>query len=131
MPDQTQTPPFIDGLYEKLVEGGIGYFFPSAKFDLLEPDPDPGEDRMLQTSRETLLILNWLGSRYCVTREEAFSDAEVKLLTSIGTVLDSRYRMLVDTVGVEQRFELFRGLAEDRYVSAYIDAAPYAQKVWK
>jgi hypothetical protein len=39
--------------------------------------------------------------------------------------------MLVDTVRVEQRFELFRGLAEDRYVSAYIDAAPYAQKVWK
>jgi hypothetical protein len=131
MPDQTQTPPFIDGLYGKLVEGGIGYFFPSAKFDLLDLDPDSGEDRRMQTSGGTSLILNWLGSQYSLTRDEAFSDAEVKLLTSIGTVLDSRYRMLVDTVRVQQRFELFRGLAEDRYVSAYIDAAPYAQKVWK
>ena len=25
MPEQTQTAPFIDGLYGKLVEGGIGY----------------------------------------------------------------------------------------------------------
>jgi hypothetical protein len=30
-----------------------------------------------------------------------------------------------------ERFELFRGLPEDRYVSAYIDGAPYAQKVWE
>jgi hypothetical protein len=30
MPEQTRTPVFVDGLYEKLVEGGINYFFPSA-----------------------------------------------------------------------------------------------------
>ena len=42
MPEQTQPAPFIDGLYGKLVEGGIGYFFPSAKLELVEPDPDPG-----------------------------------------------------------------------------------------
>jgi hypothetical protein len=131
MPEPTQTAPFIDGLYEKLVEGGIEYFFPSAKFDLLEPDPDPGEQRITETPGGTSLILNWLGSRYCLTRSEPFSDAELKLLTSIGAVLDSRYRMIVDTTRVEQRFELFRGLAEDRYVSAYIDGAPYSQKVWE
>ncbi len=50
MPGQAQTAPFIDGLYRKLVEGGIGYFFPSAKFDLLEPDPDAGDQRIMQTS---------------------------------------------------------------------------------
>lgn len=64
-------------------------------------------------------------------RDEAFSDAELKLLTSIGAVLGSRYQMIVDTTRVEQRFELFRGLAEDRYVSAYIDGAPYERKEWK
>jgi len=131
MPEQTQTAPFIDGLYGKLVEGGIGYFFPSAKFDLLEPDPDPGEHRITPTSGGTSLILNWLGSRYSLSRDEPFSDAELKLLTSIGAVLDSRYRMIVDATRVEQRFELFRGLPEDRYVSAYIDGTPYAQRVWK
>jgi hypothetical protein len=130
MPEQTQTAPFIDGLYGKLVEGGIGYFFPSAKFNLLEPDPDPGEHRITRTSGGTSLILNWLGARYSLRRDEPFSEAELKLLTGIGAVLDSRYRMIVDATRVEQRFELFRGLPEDRYVSAYIDGAPYAQEVW-
>src|SRR5438128_984178 len=131
MTEQKQAAPFIDGLYGKLVEGGVGYFFPSAQFDTLEPDLDPGEHRIARTSVGTSLILNWLGSRYSLARDEPFSEAELKLLTSIGAVLDSRYRMIVDTTQVEQRFELFRGLPEDRYVSAYIDGAPYAQKVWK
>jgi hypothetical protein len=131
MPEQTQPAPFIDGLYGKLVEGGIGYFFPSAKFELVEPDPDSGEHRITPTSGGTSLILNWLGSRYSLMRDEPFSDAELKLLTSIGAVLDSRYQMIVDTTRVEQRFELFRGLAEDRYVSGYIDGAPYQQKPWR
>src|ERR1700733_4975659 len=131
MPEQTQPAPFIDGLYGKLVEGGIGYFFPSAKFELVEPDPDPGEHRITPGSGGTSLVLNWLGSRYSLMRDEPFSDAELKLLTSIGAVLDSRYQMIVDTTRVEQRFELFRGLAEDRYVSGYIDGAPYEQKEWK
>ena len=131
MPGQTQTAPFIDGLYRKLVEGGIGYFFPSAKFDLLEPDPDAGDHRITQTSRGPSLVLNWLGSRYSLTRDEPFSESELKLLTSIGVVLDARYRMIVDATRVEQRFELFRGLPEDRHVSAFVDGAPYAQTVWE
>src|ERR1035438_7331208 len=121
MPERTQTAPFIDGLYGKLIEGGIEYFFPSAKFDLLDPDPDAGDQRITQASRGTSLILNWLGSRYSLTRDEAFSESELKLLAGIGAVLDSRYRMIVDATRVEQRFELFRGLPEDRHVSAFID----------
>ena len=131
MPEQTPTAPLIDGLYGKLVESGIGYFFPSAKFEFLEPEPGQSEHRIVRTLGGTALVLNWLGSRYSLTRDEPFSDAELKLLRSIGAVLDSRYRMIVDTARVEQRFELFRGLAEDRYVSGYIDGTPYAEKVWQ
>jgi hypothetical protein len=131
MPERTQTAPFIDGLYGKLVEGGIGYFFPSAKFDLLEPDQDADELWITPTSAGTSLILNWLGSRYSLTRDEPFSESELKLLASIGAVLDSRYRMIADATRVEQRFEVFRGLPEDRHVSVFIDGAPYAQRVWK
>jgi hypothetical protein len=36
MPEQTRTPVFIDGLYGKLVEGGINYFFPSATLQMIE-----------------------------------------------------------------------------------------------
>jgi hypothetical protein len=131
MPDQTQAPRFIDGLYGKLVEGGISYFFPSATFASLERAPHQDQAPITQQSGGTSVILNWLGSRYSLTREEPFSDSELKLLGSIGAVLDARYQMIVDTTHVEQRFELFRGLPEDRYVSAYIDGAPYAEAGWK
>src|ERR1700731_1924378 len=131
MPDQTQTPPFIDGLYGKLVEGGIGYFFPSASFGSLEPDRHAAQDLISEESGGTSVLLSWLGAQYSLTREESFSDSEIKLLEGMGAVLESRYRMIVDTTRVEQRFELFRGLAEDRYVSAYIDRAPYQQKAWR
>jgi hypothetical protein len=131
MPDQTQTPVFIDGLYGKFIERGIGYFFPSVNLQSLGRDPHPGQDVIVQENGGTSVVLNWLGSRYSLTRDEPFSESEIKLLSSIGTVLDSRYRMIVDANHVEQRFELFRGLPEDRYVSAYIDGAPYKEPVWK
>jgi len=124
-------PPFIDGLYGKLVEGGIAYFFPSAKFETLPPGRPPVERGIVETSGGRSLILNWLGSCYSLTRDEPFSDAERELLSSIGAVLECRYRMIVDDARVEQRFELFRGLPEDRYVSACIEGAPYKQKIWQ
>jgi hypothetical protein len=131
MPDQTQAPHFIDGLYGKLIEGGIGYFFPSVNFQSLGRDSRLGQDLIAQDPSGTSVVMSWLGSRYSLTREEPFSESEIKLLRSIGAVLESRYRMIVDATRVEQRFELFRGLPEDRYVSAYIDGAPYREPVWK
>lgn len=131
MTEHTQTAPFIDGLYGKFVEGAIEYFFPSAKFESLPVAAYAPEQGSSQTAEGTALILNWLGSRYSLTRKGDFSDLELKLIASIGAVLDARYRMLVETVHVEQRFELFRGLPEDRYVSAFVDGTPYAQRVWQ
>ena len=130
MSEQTQALPFIDGLYAKLVEGGVGYFFPSAKFESLHQWSANNPESIEQLAGNSL-ILNWLGSRYSLTSVEAFSDAELKLLESIRAVLDSRYRMISDPTLVEQRFELFKGLPEDRYVSAFIDRAPYAKKTWQ
>jgi hypothetical protein len=131
MADNSPAPHFIDGLYGKLIEGGIGYFFPSARLESLEPHRHPAQDLIERESGSKSVVLHWLGSRYSLTRDELFSDSEINLLRAIGDVLDSRYRMIVDTTRVEQRFELFRGLAEDRYVSSYIDSAPYAEPVWK
>ncbi len=130
MAEQAYSPSFINGLYGKLVEGGIGYFFPSAKVELLDPQPDRAIHGLVQDSENTL-TLNWLGSRYSLSRKEPFSAAELKLLTGIGVVLDTRYRMVVDATLVEQRFELFRGPVEDRYISASLDVGPYADPDWQ
>jgi hypothetical protein len=131
MSEETRAPTFIDGLYGKLVEGGIGYFFPSANLQAIETGLEPAVCGMTESSDHTSLILSWLGSRYSLTRNEPFSTQETKLLKGIGAVLDSRYRMIADTDRAEKRFELFRGLPEDRYVSACIDGAPYAQDIWQ
>jgi hypothetical protein len=131
MLEQTRAPGFIDGLYGKLIEGGIGYFFPSAQLQPIETGLEAVGRGAFETSDRTSLILSWLGSRYSLRRAEAFSDEELKLLKSIGAVLDSRYRMIADSDRVEQRFELFRGLPEDRYVSAYVDGDPHAHGIWK
>lgn len=130
MPQEIRTPAFIDGLYGKLVEGGVNYFFPSASLRGLG-GLDSGIGIETDGFGMNSVVLDWLGSRYCLTRNEAFSDQELRLLKAIGAVLDSRYRMIADTDRAEKRFELFRGLPEDRYVSACIDGAPYAQGTWR
>jgi len=129
--DPTQTPPFIDELYAKLVEGAIHYFFPSATFGFTNAAVSPADHGVLPDSAGTSLALNWFGSQYSVVRETPFSDSELKLLRAIGAVLDSRYHMIADNTQVEQRFELFRGLPEDRYVSSYIDGNSYANHGWQ
>ena len=131
MPEQTRASVFIDGLYGKLVEGGINYFFPSATLRMVEAGLEPAACGKTDSSDQTSFVLSWLGSRYSLTRNEAFSIQELRLLKGIGVVLDSRYRMIADTDRAEKRFELFRGLPEDRYVSASIDGAPYAQDIWQ
>ena len=110
MPEETRAPVFIDGLYGKLVEGGINYFFPSATLQTIEAGSEHTACGITESSDQTSLALFWLGSRYSLTRKEAFSPQELKLLQGIGAVLDSRYRMIADTDRAEKRFKLFRGL---------------------
>src|SRR6266851_2562950 len=131
MLNQTQAPPFLDGLYRKLVENGIGYFFPSARLEAITTGRSEGTQRITQNHDSSALSLNWLGSQYILENGKPFSDSELKLLKSIGAVLDCRYQMLFDATLVEQQFDLFRGLPEDRFVSAYVDSRPYAGEVWK
>ena len=128
---EPQAPRLIDGLYEKLIEGGIGYFFPAAKFESLGRAPGSAQEPIVLEVDDLTVTVNLLGVRCSLKRDEPFSEAELRLLASIGAVLGARYRMITDANRVEQRFELFRGLPEDRYVSAFIDLAPYNALVWK
>lgn len=70
MPEPTCAPVFIEGLYGKLVEGGIDYFFQSATLRMIEAGVDPLACCMTDSSDQTSLILSWLGSRYSLTRNE-------------------------------------------------------------
>ena len=131
MLNRTQAAPFLDGLYGKLVENGIRYFFPQARLEAITTGPSEGRQRITPNHDSSSLSLDWLGSQYILENGKPFSDSELKLLKSIGAVLDSRYRMIFDATLVGQQFDLFRGLPEDRYVSAYVDSRPYAGEVWE
>ena len=102
------------------MEDGINYFFPSATGQTIEAGLEPAACGMTESSDQTSLVLSWLGSRYSLTRNEAFSTQELKWLKGIGAFLDSRHRMIADPDRTEKRLELFRGPPEDRYVSASI-----------
>ena len=131
MRNRTKAPAFLDGLYGSLVKNGIGYFFPSANLEAVAAGSGEGAQGMVENPGGSSLTLNWLGAQYVLDNGKPFTASELSLVKSIGTVLDSRYRMLLDANLVEQRFELFRGLPEDRYVSAYVDSRPYLGNVWK
>jgi DNA integrity scanning protein DisA with diadenylate cyclase activity len=131
MQEPTRGPVLIDGLYGTLIEGGINYFFPSAELQVLANGHGLLEGGTIEVVDGGSLILHWLGSFYSLRRNQAFSEEEVKLLRSIGAVLESRYKMIAHAERVQQRFELFHGLPEDRYVSASIERDPYEQEIWQ
>ena len=72
---EPQTLHLIDGLYEKLIEGGIGYFFPSAKFESLGRAPSSAQEPVALEVDHTAVTMNLLGVRCLLTRDEPFSHA--------------------------------------------------------
>jgi hypothetical protein len=109
MLNRTQSPPFVDGLYGKFVEYGIKYFFPTVRLEAVTTGAHPGKQQITENPDGSSLTLSWMGTQYVLDNGKPFSDSELNLLKSIGTVLDSRYRMIRDPALADQRFELFRG----------------------
>ena len=58
MLSEAQAPYLIDGLYEKLIEGGIGYFFPSAKFESLGRAPGSAQEPVALEVDYTTVTMN-------------------------------------------------------------------------
>ena len=130
MAEKPQAPAFIEGLYENLIEEGLHYFFSSATFQSLANTHVASGDGVTVEADGTSILIDWLGSRCSLERNEPFADSEVKLVRSIGAVLASRYRIVLDTRRAQRRFDVFRGLSEDRYVSAFLDCGPYDDPEW-
>jgi hypothetical protein len=118
---------FVDSLYGELLERGVRYFFPTGRFSVLGPIPLSRPVFTYHAQQDTGLELEWLRSRYALSRSgKPFTTHEERLLKSIGSVLSTRYHLLFDTELAAQSFHLFHGLPEDRYVSAFLDPAPYS-----
>ena len=119
--------PFVDALYGEFLERGISYFLPSSHLEILEPIHPKTVVLRCNQQQDRILELEWLGFRYALTKEGMpFTEDEKRLLESIGSVLSARYRLLFNADLAARSFDLFRGLPEDRHISAFLSPSLYA-----
>ena len=72
--------------------------------------------------------MQWGGLEYAVHCEgRGLSADEVRLIAAITNVLAARYLSLFNVTSNVTSFGLFQGLAEDHYVSAFLDPSPYLE----
>jgi DisA bacterial checkpoint controller nucleotide-binding len=118
---------FVDDLYYELLARGIAYFLPECSLTGSGPAirTDPVRLEVQQTSTGAL-ELQWLETRFLLAHPgRPITEQELRLVQGIGLVLAARYRFLFD-VNLAPRFlDLYRGLPEDRYISAFLDRTPY------
>ena len=116
---------FLSGLYSDLLENGIRYFFPGATLQRVAEGAQEMPGLLGAVPSGGQVQFRWMGNGYSLTASSKLSDHERRLLRSIGMVLSARYQLLTNEALAAQSFALFRGLPEDRFVSAFLDPGPH------
>jgi hypothetical protein len=118
--------PFLDGLYAELLESSLSYFFPSGQIRRLTATGTASTVLRFADSGTNEVEFDWVGIRYSLRLHHAFSEHEYRLLKGIGTVLSTRYELVSGQNWAMRSAQLFRGVPEDRYVSAFVDPSPHS-----
>jgi hypothetical protein len=119
---------FVDALYERLFQEGIQYFIPHCTLEMVGEIAERKPSFEFRIIDEANVEACWLGSRYCVSNHGIpFTTDQWRMVNSIGTVLSGRLRLLLTQGLTPRTFNLFRGLNEDRYVSAFLDPFTYGE----
>ena len=114
--------PFVDALNREFLAQGVEYFFPRARLERV-----PAAGARQPPGPTGAVEFDWLGFRYRLSADdEPLSSEQTRLLESILRVLSVRHRTVFDAALAAQSLHLFRGLPEDRFVSAFLDPAAYA-----
>jgi hypothetical protein len=126
-------PAFLVGAhYDTFLQRALRRFFERASLET-ESIPSPSSDGRLaieSTDDPCALWVRWFGTRYMlrVPATRSFTPAEVRFAKAIGSVLESRYRAILNPQLMVERAGLFRGAIEDRYVGAFFDGTPYSPR---
>jgi hypothetical protein len=117
---------FVNALYGEFFERGVHHFLPSCRIQALgNPNSNP-PTFTVNPRPDGRLQVQWGGLEYAVHCDgRALSEDEVRLVAAVSNVLAARYRSLFNAPSSATSFGLFRGLPEDHYVSAFLDASPY------
>jgi hypothetical protein len=126
MPDALE---FVHTLYGDFLGRGVRYFFPRVALSVRGPAPEVKPSLAFHNRTDGVVELDWLGMRYRLERPgRSFTEDELRLLAAIGGVLSARYRSIFLSGSVAANPHIFEGLAEDRYVSAFLDPSPYLEE---
>jgi hypothetical protein len=126
-------PAFVVGAhYDTFLQRALRRFFERAALET-ESVPSPSSDGRLAidpTDDPSALAVRWFGNRYIlrVPERRPFTADEVRFARAIGSVLESRYRAILNPQLMVERAGLFRGAIEDRYVGAFFDGTPYSPR---
>lgn len=112
-------------LYNEFFERGLRYFLPSARIEIT--GSAVSQTKLDLVSRtDGKLILSWFGREYLVEHPRGtFTENEIRVIVAVGSVLTARYRGFFNTNTAAVTLALFRGLPEDRYISAFLDPFTY------
>ena len=113
--------PVLDGLHQQLLQRGVKYFLPSSHLEMVGRVGESTPEVVFHAPSQPGLSFEWLGSRYALTNHRDFSDHEQRMVRSIGRFLSTRYELLFDSETTAGNMPIFGGLAEDRYVSTFLD----------
>ncbi len=123
---------FVGAHYDTFLQRALRRFFERATLET-DSTPSPSSDGRLaieSTEDPCALSVRWFGTRYQlrVPVNRPFTPAEVRFAKAIGSVLESRYRAILNPQLMVERAGLFRGAIEDRYVGAFFDGTPYSPR---
>ena len=113
--------PILDELNQQLLFDGVTYLLPTSHLEMVGHVPESAPEVVFRAAAQSGLIFEWLGRRYALTNHRDFSDHEQRMVRSIGRFLSTRYALLFDGETTTGNMPIFGGLAEDRYVSAFLD----------
>jgi hypothetical protein len=117
--------PALNGLYQQLLARGIQYFLPSSQIEIAGSVEDVTTEVVFRGAPYGGLSFEWLGHNYVLSRHGEFSDHERRMLSGICRFLSTRYELLFDREIATRNIPVFGGLAEDRYVSTFLDPGVY------
>ena len=119
--------PILDALFRQLMETGLRYFLPGGTVSVADhgTEAKPVIEWCDAPSEPECLALVWMGCSYRINRTSGFTEDDRRFINGIGRVLSIRHEVALHPVLAAQSAHLYRGLIEDRYVSAYLDSSGY------
>jgi hypothetical protein len=119
-------PRVMDVVHKQLLGQGLQYFMPAARISVVGQAREVDPVIVFHRSPPGTLEFDWLGNRYLVeSGQPSLTDDQMRMVKSIGHVLSMRYQLAFDPALWAEGTHLFRGIPEDRYISAFLDGSHY------